>query len=143
MTPGLKCWPLGSLLEAHAQGQWLYLGALHCLPEDGDPLPNPEDFTMVRSWVGVQALAELKTGDLNRGKGPEALTWKTQGKEERHRCPRSVLWEGLPPRGAGQGVWAWCSEEAEPLALCPGEQGGEAGSAWGPNTLAKAVPVYT
>lgn len=79
------------------QGQWLYLGALHCLPEDGDPLPNPEDCTLVRSWVGVQVLAELKTGVLNRRKSPETLTWKTQGKEERHWHPRSALWEGPPP----------------------------------------------
>lgn len=41
--------------------QWLYFDALDCLPEDGDPFPNPEDCAPVRTWAGMQALAKLRT----------------------------------------------------------------------------------
>lgn len=29
--------------------QWLYFDALDCLPEDGEPLPTPEDCSPVRT----------------------------------------------------------------------------------------------
>lgn len=52
--------------------QWLYFDALDCLPEDGEPLPKPEDCAPVRTGVGVQAFSKPRTReDTGRNRDPD------------------------------------------------------------------------
>lgn len=40
--------------------QWLYFDALECLPEDGEPRPNPEDCSPVRAWGRGVRLTQIQ-----------------------------------------------------------------------------------